>query len=278
MKKLFYIVLAFGMLAMSVSCQRNLVTFQYDASVAGVTFPAEQQIIKMKTEDGNKFLVEMVRGNVKGTVSIPVEITDDSEGVFTPAKKTFDFKDGENRAYIEFSYPSIEDFGGETYEINLTITDEKALQQIAITGINEVSVKVQRQLTKTLYGKVALASEWFGEDPTAPGLDTLDLYNTVEAPNYFIIPKMYGTFCELYKFTPAYDFSFTMEGDNVTIPDQPICKYDDTYGDVWLMDSEATKTGNVITIETNWVISGKYLWGSSVEKITIIPDKASPSE
>lgn len=186
MKKLLYFVAALGMLVLGTSCERDLAIFEYDDETAGVTFASEDQIFSMLPTDGNKILVEMVRGNIKGDVSIPVEITDYTEGVFTPEKSSFDFKDGENKAYLAFSYPSIENFGGETYEIDIKIA-ESALGHLSPNGIEVVTVQATRQLTEVSLGvghfvdPVLYESEWDQE-----------ICTTEEAPSMFYLKDCFA--------------------------------------------------------------------------------------
>lgn len=218
MKKLINLTAALMLLVAGTSCERDLATFEYEEGIAGATFPSDVQIFTMTTEDGNKIMVEMVRGNSKGNVSIPVEITDNTDGVFTPEKSSFDFKDGETSAYLTFTYPSIEDFGGETYTIDIEVTDEKALEQIAMTGIEAVTVKATRQLTEVSLGM------GFFEDPVLME-DAWDqeICTTVEATNLFYLKNC---------FAKGTNVNFTVE-NGVFSTDETIdtgCLYDASYG------------------------------------------------
>lgn len=187
MKKIIYLTAALMMLFAGTSCERDLTIFEYEEGIAGATFPSDVQVFSMLPEDGNKIMVEMVRGNSKGDISIPVEITDYTDGVFTPEKSSFDFKDGETSAYITFTYPSLEDFGGETYSIDIEVTDEKALEQIAMTGIEAVTVEATRQLTEVSLG------EGFFDDPVLME-DAWDqeICTTVEAPDLFYLKSCFA--------------------------------------------------------------------------------------
>lgn len=187
MKKIIYLAAALMLLALGTSCERDLAEFSYEDGVAGVTFPAETQVFTMVAEDGNKILVEMVRGNANGNVSIPVEITDYTDGVFKPEKTTFDFQDGETSAFLTFTYPSLEAFGGETYSIDIEIVDEEALEQLALTGIEYVSVFATRYLTGINLG------EGFLDDPILME-DAWDqeIFTTEEAPTLFYLKNCFA--------------------------------------------------------------------------------------
>jgi len=218
MKKILYFAAALVMLVLGTSCEKGLTTFTYEEGVAGVTFPSDVQIFNMLAEDGNKIQVEMVRGNVNGAVSIPVEITDYTDGVFTPEKSTFDFADGEASAFLTFTYPSLENFGGETYQIDIEITDEKALEQLAMTGIEAVTVQAKRQLTEVSLGEgyfydyILYEDEWDQE-----------ICTTVEAPDLFYLKSC---------FEKGVNINFTAKNGVFTI-DETVdtgCLYSASYG------------------------------------------------
>ena len=142
MKKYFVILLALCALAISSSCEREGVIYIPDN--ACVSFPSDVSIVEMLASDGNKITVELWRGNTNGSVSVPVTVTG-GEGIFTPSKTSFDFVDGQSIATIDLNYPDINDFGGETYKITVSLSDES---MVSPSGYEAVTISAQRKLTR----------------------------------------------------------------------------------------------------------------------------------
>lgn len=149
-----------------------------------VSFTSPKAAIDMFSQDGNKITVSLNRGNTKGAASVPFTFADGTGGVFTPAKNTFDFADGEAVATVDITYPDINAFGGEVYEMVLTVADE----QVSPSGNGSVTVKAQRKLTLKKLGTGVFYSYYFFEE----SFDQ-DVYNAEEAPNYYVLPDCYGT-------------------------------------------------------------------------------------
>ena len=237
MKKLLYLTLILGAFLFASSCQREGALYEMPAGTALVSFPAEEASFTMLASDGNKINLLLNRGNTKGAVSIPVTVIEDkTDGVFKLAKNSFDFADGEGTAVLEIKYPDINNFGGEVYEMTISLTDES---QLSPSGIGEVTVKAQRQLTPNLIGEGTFYSVSLFEDEWAQ-----EVYNTIEAPNYYILPDCY---------TEGYDISFTISNGKVTIadkidtgvmydPDEP------DYGTLWLTNVTATLKDNMVVL------------------------------
>ena len=250
MKNFIYTALAAVAVLFSSSCERNLTTYTYDKDCAGASFISDEIKYSMVKEDGNQIVVELQRGNTKGAISVSFEMEDGTDGVFVPEKKTFDFKDGENTASVAFKYPNIEDFLGEVYEFSLAIDPTQA----AITGNDVVTIKAQRKLTENPLGMCILSSEWDGDEwPT-------EICNTVESPNYYILPDVY---------VKNKDLCFTMVGDEITIDDQDVDTYPG-YGAIYLINATGTKEGNVITITGEFYLAAiDYSFGVCTEIITL---------
>ena len=114
MNKIIYFILAGAMLMLSNSCQHQGTIYEIPEGNACVSFPNDKAIFEMLASDGNKVTVELWRGNTKGAASVAVDIEDHTGGVFTPSKESFDFADGQSVATIDFTYPDLNAFGGET--------------------------------------------------------------------------------------------------------------------------------------------------------------------
>jgi len=184
MKKVLYIILAGTALLLANACERVGTVYQIPEGNPCVSFPSEDAVFEMLPSDGNKITVQLWRGNTKGAASIAVEIEDGTDGVFTPAKSSFDFADGEGVASLDFTYPDINELGGQPYEIVLTIADP---DQVSPSGIDEMTISATRKLTRKFIGTGVFYSDFFEEEWEQ------DIYTTEEAPDYYILPDCWAT-------------------------------------------------------------------------------------
>ena len=181
-----------GALLFSASCQRQGVLYDMPTDSAVVSFPSEDAIFTMTKEDGNKITVQLNRGNTKGAVSIPFTFTDGTDGVFKPAKNSFDFADGEGVAYVDIKYDDINNLGGGVYEMELEVPGD----QVSPSGIATLAVSAQRLLTPKFIGTGVFYSLSLFEQSWEQ-----DIYNTEEAPDFYILPDCYA---EGYNVTFSY--------------------------------------------------------------------------
>lgn len=181
MKNIVYLTTILSLLFVANACEPKLEVYELTDKVEA-SFPSTIVNYQMTVEDGNKIVVEMWRGNTKGAASVPVTITDKTDGVFTPEKNQFDFADGESKAYLAFSYPDITAFGGEKYEIEITITDEN---QVSPNGKATIKVSAQRKLTFKSLGMGTFTSEIFGGKSW--GVEVLK----AEEADYYRLPDCY---------------------------------------------------------------------------------------
>lgn len=253
MKKLLYLTVILSAMFLSASCQREGAIFEAGDS-ALLSFPSEDAIIVMDAPDGNKFSIELWRGNTKGAISVPVTISYDVDGVFTPAKEAFDFADGEAVATLEFKYDDINNFGGETYEIEVSISDET---QLSPAGIQTVTISANRKLTPVFLGTGVYYSDLFEEEWPQ------DIYNTVEAPNYYILPDCLEV---------GTDITFTMVNGQPVFPalfDTGVL-YNSTYGYISIVNDGATLVDGVITLNARYALPAiSYIFGAGVETFTL---------
>lgn len=159
-KTLFYTFLA-GLLLTVTSCQTEPVLYQFTDGFSDVSFAAATAKFSMTADDGNKIVVELQRGNTKGSADINVVIDDKTDGVFQPSASVFHFNDGEARSQITFTYPDINLFGGETYEIDITVEDPS---QVSPSGISTCTVKASRKLTMKSIGVGTYYSDYWEEE------------------------------------------------------------------------------------------------------------------
>ena len=254
MKKIIYITLAVSALILTGACQREGTFYDMPEGSAVVSFPSTDAIFDMLAEDGNKITVELWRGNTKGAASVPVTIDNQTGGVFTPAKSSFDFADGEGVARLDITYPDINAFGGEVYKLVLSVADD----QVSPSGIGKMTVKAQRKLTPVKIGTGEFYSD-FWEDSWAQ-----DIYNTVEAPNYYILPDCWAT---------GGDWTFTYSGGKFVWPADFDSGYTyGSYGNVWIKTGESfVEDGVLYLVVDSYHLPSyyDYNFGSTFEAFTL---------
>lgn len=245
MKKFLYFALSCAMVLGLASCQGEEVLYEFSDSPE-VSFLAEDAIFKMVPEDGNKIAVTLYRGNTNGAVSVPVKITDGTDGVFTASKSTFDFADGENAAVIEFTYPDLKAFGGESYNIEIEVINE---EQVSPSGIGKCTVDASRKLTMKSLGEGVYYSDWYEESWPQ------ELLKAEEA-DYYELTDPWAT---------GVNFAFTVENGAINWLTVNSGYYVSTYGEYILLGNlGVTFENNVITMQTKYYISlGSF--GTGVE-------------
>ena len=231
MKKIIYITSAILAL-MLTACQPKGKLYDMPEGSAQVSFPSDEAIFEMLASDGNKITVDLWRGNTKGAASIAVEIEDKTDGVFKPAKSTFDFADGEAVASLDFTYSDINDLGvTDVYNITLKIADEK---QVSPSGYDELEISAQRKLTRKFVGTGIYYSDWYEEEWEQ------DLYTTEEAPNVFILPSCW---------VKGTDFIFTVENHQPVWPASFFSGYvHSSYGNVYVYTGDVYVEDGVMYI------------------------------
>ena len=254
MKKIIYFALAITALLLTGSCQKTGTIYDMPEGSALVTFPSDKAIFEMVAEDGNKVTVDLWRGNTKGAASVAFEVEDKTGGVFKPAKSTFDFADGEGVAHLDITYPDINAFGGEVFNLTLKIADEK---QVSPSGIDQITISAQRKLTRKFVGTGIYYSDWYEEEWEQ------DLYTTVEAPNLYILPDCWvrGT-----------DFTFTVENHNPVWPASFFSGYvHSSYGNVYVYTDESYVEDGVMYIPVTGYRVSAGSFGGGMEYF-VFPD------
>jgi len=209
MKKIIYVTIILGLIYGLTSCQQEGTVYELTDKVEA-SFPSTIVSYQMVAADGNKIVVEMWRGNTKGAASVPVTITDKTNGIFSPEKEKFDFADGENKAYMTFSYPDINQFAGEKYQIELTIGEE----DVSPGGISKVTISAQRKLTFQSLGMGTFTSEFFEESWPQEVLKA-------EEADFYRLPDCY------YK---GYPIEFSIQNGKINFAKQPMGYNHSSYG------------------------------------------------
>jgi len=245
MKKIIFLSFAVVAILCMNACDREGVIYTPDN--ACVSFPSDVAVFEMVKEDGNKVTVQLNRGNTRGAVSIPVTIEDKTSGVFKPSKSSFDFADGEGVAYIDFTYPDINAFGGETYSVVLSVDEA----QVSPSGISEMTVKANRKLTRVKVGTGIYYSDWYEEEWPQ------DIYTTVEAPDYFILPNCW---------VKGTDFTFTIKNGQPVWPASFFSGYvHSSYGNVYIYTGDSVIEDGVMYLQVTGYRVSAGSFGSGME-------------
>ena len=258
MKKIIYITLAIMALMLTSACQHEGTIYDMPANSALVSFPSDAAIFEMLASDGNKITVDLWRGNTNGAASIAIEIDDKTDGVFKPSKNTFDFADGQGVASIDFTYPDINAFGGETYKLVLKIADEN---QVSPAGIDEMTISASRKLTPKYVGTGIYYSDWYEEEWEQ------DLYSTEEAPDFFILPDCW---------VKGTDFTFTVQNHKPIWPASFFSGYvHSSYGNVYIYTGESYIENGVIYLPVTGYRVSAGSFGDGMEYF-VLPEGINP--
>lgn len=251
MKKTVYFATIIGLFFTLTACEQEGTIYDHGDRVEA-SFPSTVVNYQMVTEDGNKIVVEMWRGNTNGPASVPVTITDNTAGVFTPEKEQFDFADGESKAYLTFSYPDLNEFGGEIYEIELTITDE---DQVSPSGKSTIAIAAQRRLTYSSIGTGTFTSEFFEESWAQEVLKA-------EEADFYRLPNCYYN---------GYTIEFSLIDEQISFVKQPMGYNDPDYGMTsWnprYLD-ECEVDGKTLTFAVDFVVDAGS-WGKFFEVLEL---------
>ncbi len=204
-KLLIYSLLALFVCTMG-SCSKEEVFYEFAENEIAATFSASKLNYNDLTDaDNGKISVPLYRGNTKGDASVAVEI-EGGEGIFTPSATSFNFKDGENVAYIDFTF-DYATLSAKPTTISVSITDEKAC---SVNSIPSTKFTLTRQLTWELVGEGLYYCGLFGESWPQ------DVYKAEEG-DFYMLPDCWvgGTsftfFCDgetidWYPFETGYNY------------------------------------------------------------------------
>ncbi len=166
--------------------------------------------------------------------------------MFKPSKPNFDFADGESVATIDFTYPDINDFGGEIFQIVLTVADP---DMVSPAGHDQLTIKAQRKLTRKFLGTGTFYSGFYEE----------------EAPNYYILPDCWES---------GVDWTFTVVDGVIVWPDTFDTGYllDAAVGNVWIKSGDSfVEDGTLYLIVDSYYLPDYYNYDldSAYESFTL---------
>jgi len=218
-------------LATLTSCDKDAegVIYTPDAS-ACYSFASTQMNIELNAEHQGVIRVPLYRGSSEGdaTVSLHADMDEETASIFELVSTEINFKNGENIAYAELNFGSIDRLGATNkYAISLSI-DEVALSP---SGESTLKLQAQRQLTWENYGVGIYTSELFGQSWEQP-------IEKAKEGNIFRLPDC---------ITTGYPIVFTLSADGQDLIGwdiQPIGYKHSTYGMVYYAAQGMTRNGN----------------------------------
>lgn len=159
-KQLAVAAVLFAVMPAAVSsCTDEGVLYRFSEGEVAATF--QSSALKFNDISGPQsegIPVPMYRGNTRGDAVVEVEING-GEGFFTPSGHSYNFENGENVAYINFTYDYYS-LGAKPQTITISMANE---DDCAFNGESSTSFTISRQLTWQFVGEGKYYSDFWGE-------------------------------------------------------------------------------------------------------------------
>ena len=231
----FLSIIAFVCVGSLTSCDTDAIGTLYEGNndSPSLSFPSSQLIFEVVAEDNGVVKVPVYRGNTQGVDSAKVSIDEETiaGGIFSLVSDIVRFDDGQATSYAELTFGSIDKLGAtDKYDVVMTIADSAS---VSVTGVQEVSLTVQRKLTWENIGNGVYYSELFGESWEQP-------VEKAKEGNLYRLPDC---------ITLGYPiiFSLSEDGQQLTGWDpQPTGFTYDPYGMVYFEAADMTREGNTL--------------------------------
>lgn len=250
MKNIFFIIV---LLAIAfVSCDQENMGTIYEPEKPYVAFSTSVVPDNVLSAENNfSVRVQIVRSNIETatTAEVVLEMNNDIEGVFALENSSVTFEEGKGAAYVKI-IPLVDPAQidpTKSYTFKLTLTGDNVSE-----FYNETTYKASFQYTPI--GTGTFNSAFFGE-VWEVDIEKLEVGNIT-----------------LYKarglYESGYDITIVVEGNNVTIAEQPAWFYDSDYGDV-LISGSGTAEGKVLTMSIEHYIPDVGGWDPETEVLTL---------
>jgi hypothetical protein len=250
MKNTFLILFALAVLI--TSCDQENIGTVYDPGAPYVAFSSPVVSNNILTSENNFSVnVQIVRSdlNTSTTAEVSLEMNDNIDGVFALENSTITFDEGKAEAYVNIIPvvgPSEID-PTKSYVFKLTITSDNASELY-----NTTTYKASFKYTPIGTGNFVSS---FDESEWPVDIEKLEVGDIT-----------------LYKakglYESGYDVTIIVEGNNVTINEQPAWFYDNDYGDVFIAGS-GTANGKVLTMSIEHYIPDVGGWDPATEILTL---------
>jgi hypothetical protein len=237
------------------SCDQDNIGTIYEPGNSYVAFSSPVVAENLLSADNNfSVSVQIVRSNLEEstTAEVSLEMNSDIEGIFGLESNSVTFDAGEGKAYAKIvplvTPESIDPT--KTYKFKLSLTGNNVSELF-----NTTTYSATFKLDYVEIGAGNFVSPFF-EDEWPVDLLKADLGNNI------ILYKALG----LYE--DGYNIIIVVNGENVTVAEQPAWYYDDEYGEVYVK-GEGTISGKVITMNLIHFIPDVYDWEPSTEVLTL---------
>lgn len=234
----FLSIIAFVCVGSLTSCDTDAIGTLYEGNndSPSLSFPSSQLIFEVVAEDNGVVKVPVYRGNTQGVDSAKVSIDEETiaGGIFSLVSDIVRFDDGQATSYAELTFGSIDKLGAtDKYNVVMTIADSAS---ISVTGVQEVSLTVQRKLTWENIGNGVYYSQLFGESWEQP-------VEKAKEGNLYRLPDCCYT---------GYPLIFTLSEDGQELigwDPQPMGYVNATYGMVYYYPTAMTREGNTLSFD-----------------------------
>lgn len=225
---------AFAALATFTSCDTDAEGTLYTPDAdACYSFASTQMNMELSADNQGVIKVPLYRGRTDkdATIAITAQMDEATQAIFTLASSSISFKSGENIAYAELNFGSIDKLGATNkYVINLSIPEENA----SPSAESSIKVQAQRMLTWESYGTGIYTSQLFGQSWEQP----------IEKAKEGNIYRLKDCIYEGYPFV----FTLSENGQELLGWDlQPSGYKHATYGMVYFTATGMEREGNILS-------------------------------
>ncbi len=253
MKKIFLVIII--LTVAFVSCDQDNMGTIYEPESTYVAFRSSVVPENILSAENNfSVSVQVVRSSAMAstTAEVTLEMNDDIEGVFALESNTVTFEEGEEIAYakiVPVVEPALID-PTKVYTFKLVLTGDNVSELFGTTTyVAFFDIEYVEAGTGDFVSE-SFENQW-----------SVDILKAELSENVSIY-KAKG----LYE--DGYDIIIVVNGDNVTIADQPAWYYDDEYGEVYVSGT-GTVTGNELTLSITHYIPDVYEWEPATEILTL---------
>lgn len=241
------------------SCDQDAEGPKYSPeSDACYSFANNQMTFEVTAEENGVVNIPVYRGKGGAEATIDVTVVEADE-IFSAIQPTVTFANGENVAYIQLNFGSIDNLGATSnYNVVLALNDSI----LSPAGVGEINVTVKRQLTWEYIGDGTYATQLFGEQWTQP------VYKAKEGPIYRLPDCIFAGYPLVFSLTEDLN---DLAGYDI----QPIGYSDATYGMLYYRPSQFVRSGDILI----WVMDGLVVynggWGrlySGFQEMLLMPE------
>ena len=148
---------------------------------ANISFVESSTTIEIDPTDPTSYTLHMSRRNTKGAVTVPIQITQGDDKVFSVTDAVF--ADGDSIVAFQLNYPNAEI--GTTYKVQLGVTDPKFVSYYSDAVFTEFTVT---RVKWNSLGMCTYVDNWF------PVEAQVEIFQNESQPNLYRITKPYASY------------------------------------------------------------------------------------